>query len=174
MLSPTNWLLASGALSQTTDGGNTWTTVHSGGTTYPFLYQDSAGTYFMPNNQNVITSTDLTAWTQIANSPASISLAGGDSKIFAANQNNFTANAQYYSYAMGNSPTAWTNIPNPNMVEGGWQLHYDSDHHILYSSNFTGGFWRVRTATRRRFSADGSSRRRGARVSPNRPRRSTS
>jgi hypothetical protein len=145
MLSPTHWLLASGALSQTTDGGTTWTTVHSGGTTYPFLYKDAAGTYFMPNNQNIISSTDLTTWTQIANSPASVSLAGGDSKIFAANQNNFNANTQYYSYAMVSAPTVWTNIPNPDIVEGGWMLQYDQDHHILYSSNFYGGFWRVRT-----------------------------
>ncbi len=146
MLSPTTWLEAnmSSGLQRTTNGGGSWTQVHSSGTTYPFLYQDSAGTYLLPNTQGIMSSTDTITWTGIKNSPASISLAGGDSKIFAANQNNFSANAQYYAYAAVSAQTTWTNIMNPSMTEGGWQIHYDADHHILYSANFTGGFWRIR------------------------------
>jgi len=35
-------------------------------------------------------------------------------------------------------------MASPGMKQGGW-LGYDADHHVLYSSNCTQGFWRVVT-----------------------------
>jgi hypothetical protein len=44
--------------------------------------------------------------------------------------------------------TKWEELPPPYTTPadtGGVFLDYDSDHHILYSSNFGGGAWRLVT-----------------------------
>jgi hypothetical protein len=52
------------------------------------------------------------------------------------------------AYSTGDLPaaSAWTTLPTAMMMKNaGWQIHYDADHHVLYSSNFLGGFWRLVT-----------------------------
>jgi hypothetical protein len=45
-------------------------------------------------------------------------------------------------------PTTWSVIPPPPPpadAEGGKALEYDETHHLLYSSNVSGGLWRLVT-----------------------------
>jgi hypothetical protein len=41
--------------------------------------------------------------------------------------------------------TTWSDVASPGFTQGADKLGYDSDHHLLYSSNCAEGFWRVRT-----------------------------
>jgi hypothetical protein len=67
---------------------------------------------------------------------------------FAMGKDNFFASDQwsnaYYS-ATGGDWRNWSTLPPPDGTAGAPYLDYDASHHILYSSNFSGGFWRLVT-----------------------------
>jgi hypothetical protein len=53
-----------------------------------------------------------------------------------------------YHVASLTDPTKWSSFPPPAALpkdQGAPFLDYDQAHHILYSSNFAGGVWRVVT-----------------------------
>ena len=39
----------------------------------------------------------------------------------------------------------WSKMAAPGMTQGGMDIAYDRQHHVLYSSNSKQGFWRVVT-----------------------------
>ena len=53
-------------------------------------------------------------------------------------------NASAYSVASLSAPDSWAPLDNapPQEGGGGWMVHADADHNLLYSSSFRGGFWR--------------------------------
>ena len=50
----------------------------------------------------------------------------------------------YYTSAVSDGRT-WSKMAAPAMTQGGMDLAYDRQHHVLYSSNCKQGFWRVVT-----------------------------
>jgi len=51
----------------------------------------------------------------------------------------------FYATALESSPKQWNPMQSPGMTQGGYDLGYDVDHHVFYSSNCRQGFWRVVT-----------------------------
>jgi hypothetical protein len=137
----------------TTDNGATWTNLSpdpsqfwafAGGEVeiHP-VPRAPDGTYFLSVKQGVVKSIDGGhSWSLIPNSGGStVGLVIGDGYLFASDQ--WTAN---YRKAPVADTTQWQTIPPPAGLppnQGAPYLDYDSAHHILYSSNFMGGFWRV-------------------------------
>jgi hypothetical protein len=89
----------------------------------------------------VIKSADGIEWTMIPGSPACTGLAGDGTTLFASNR--------YGSQAVWTSTgdfSTWTPYESPASATGGaWIMRYDRDHNLLYSTNSTSGFWRVKT-----------------------------
>ena len=78
-----------------------------------------------------------------ANSPMSFALAIGDGQLYVCPE--FNASFRTASLA---DPTSWTALPSPTMRAPNWGsafLDYDEAHHILYSSSFQGGLFRMVT-----------------------------
>jgi hypothetical protein len=63
--------------------------------------------------------------------------------LFSTFQNN-TSGQPFYS-SPETSPATWAKVMTPTMSQGGSGMDYDPDHHILYSSNYGAGLWRVVT-----------------------------
>jgi hypothetical protein len=92
----------------------------------------------------LLKSKDAKTWTVVAGSPSGLELCltVGDGKVYMAD---FYSGK--YFVADETDLSHWTSFPAPFTVGGGKQgpifLEFDEAHHILYSSNFTGGLWRV-------------------------------
>jgi hypothetical protein len=91
---------------------------------------------------SVITSMDLVNWTLIPNSPRS-SVVTGDGETMFSSVTDLNPSTPYYTSSDG---VIWAAYPSSKLGKGSWTMKYDLDHHLLYSSNGTAGFWRVRTA----------------------------
>jgi photosystem II stability/assembly factor-like uncharacterized protein len=143
MLDPTTWLLMTQdtGIWRTADGGKTWQNVYMG-SCLPSLYRGPDGAYYVPaNNAGVVRSTDGINWMPIAGSPATGALVGSGDTLYVSTP--FVA-VGYATYTIGGS-TQFTPLPKTPTQQGGWMLRYDPDHHVLYSSNFGDGFWRLVT-----------------------------
>jgi hypothetical protein len=89
-------------------------------------------------------STDGISWSQLRGTPNSGSLAADGTTMFTSQRQ---ADAAHRYYVSTGDPTVWTVYPSPApaMTNGSWLMRYDPDHDLLYTSNETGGFWRVKT-----------------------------
>jgi hypothetical protein len=142
----------------TTDDGMSWTNVAPPGQegaaggeyTHRPIWQ-SNGTYYLPAfNQDgqggpggLLSSTDGTSWSSVANSIPSTNAVGfafGNGQLYLSS---YTGNT--YGTAPATDPANWTPLPSPPAAEGSSFLEYDTAHDILYSSNWTGGLWRMVT-----------------------------
>jgi hypothetical protein len=99
----------------------------------------------MSAQQGVLTSPDGVKWTPIPNSPAGRALIGDGTTLFTSNRNQMMPAGEPYRSAPEANPTTWNTYASPAVSQGGWQLHYDDAHHVLYSSAEHAGLWRVRT-----------------------------
>jgi hypothetical protein len=92
--------------------------------------------------EGIVRSTDGRTWSFIPNSNGRfVGFAAGDGRLFAADQWSTS-----YVTASDRDPTHWTRIPPPADLpadQGAPYLDYDTAHHILYSSNYAAGLWRV-------------------------------
>jgi hypothetical protein len=144
LLNYKTWVLTNsqGGLYLTTDEGASWNQI-SKDPAYPYLYQPTTmgpPFFLISPGAGVLQSTDGMAWNTLATSPSGAAIVGDGMFLYTAGGNGA------YSYASLSDPTTWTALPSPGaMAQGGFDLGYDSDHHILYSSNALGGFWRIRT-----------------------------
>ena len=138
----------------TTDHGATWNKVSGigGSCAGEFTHRPvwkSGGTFYLPacNADGIITSPDGRSWAPLAGVPG-----GGYPLGFAIGGGNFYVGHfndwNYYSASIA-APRTWTKMPAPAGAGSGKQgpvfLEYDDAHHLLYSSNFTGGVWRIVT-----------------------------
>lgn len=145
LLDSKTWLYIDGAIWRTGDAGANWTKVLNGGA-FDSLYHATNGKYYVAGGTGVYESADSISWTLIPNSPHSIHIVGDGTSIFTTMKECDGPGCQPYFSAKESDPTKWTPYPAPpDLIRGGWLLHYDPDHHFLYSSNEFGGFWRVRT-----------------------------
>jgi hypothetical protein len=152
-INATTWLYMSQDIGiwRTTTSGQTWQQIldasfagHAPGQ----LYQAKSGTYYMGFNDGLLTSADGLQWTKLANSPNTYisGLVGDGDTMYASHAfpTTYTPFEPYYT-ASESAPATWSNMPSPMMVNGGEKMVYDPDHHLIYSSNYTAGVWRLRT-----------------------------
>jgi hypothetical protein len=94
--------------------------------------------------EGILQSTDGKAWSLIPNSGGrSVGFAMGDGHLYSADQ--WTAT---YHTAVEGSSAAGSTLPAPMPIpadQGAPYLAYDTPHHVLYSSNWAGGLWRLVT-----------------------------
>lgn len=147
----------------TTDRGASWQEIKPGPgviganggeyTVRPFV-PGADGIYYLPlaqqggANGGLLKSTDGKSWSVIANSPKGnydLGFVRGDGHLYMADRG-----GQTYYVASETDAATWTKLPNPDELatqtgQGGVYLDYDAGHHILYSSNFEGGAYRLVT-----------------------------
>jgi len=143
ILNRTTWLNFTGTgIFATQDSGKTWAkTFDVGGLNQTGeIYKADDGNYYSSSFGGVAKSADGLKWTLIDGSPHAGALAGDGTTMFTsareANPPYMTANGDY---------TQWADYPATDVKKGSWLMRYDKDHHLLYTSNETGGFWRVQT-----------------------------
>ena len=150
VLGSDNWIYADPATStyRTTDHGKTWKVVGPGaqggeGRARPIPVAPD-GAYYLPTDHGVLKSADQGAsWSMLASSPMSFALAIGDAQLYTCPE--FSASFRTASLA---DPTSWSELPSPALRAPNWGsafLDYDEAHHILYSSSFQGGLFRMVT-----------------------------
>jgi hypothetical protein len=108
------------------------------------LFHAADGTFYLTSLSGIVKSSDAHTWSLIPNSGGrTVGFAMGGGKLFSSDQ---WSNS--YHVASETDPTTWTKLPPPpalDPTQGAPFLAYDAAHHILYSSNFAGGLWRVVT-----------------------------
>ena len=140
------WRTSTGGVS--TGGNPAWTQVYNGSVNGG-VYVASDGTYYAGGN-NIILSTDQgTTWNAIANSPSAGSMNGSSPMVDDGTLLYFGDNGGYWTTPIGGSPTITMIASTPVAPDAGGSpladvayVAYDPAHHLLYSSNMDGGFWR--------------------------------
>jgi hypothetical protein len=146
------WLFGGAGLWRSPDHGATWQQLADQSIldVYGRMYRAKNGTRFLGATWGVLMSADGDSWSQIPNSGESMhaGITGDGTTLFRSNKGacfDVDTNAMYYGTALESNPRQWMPMPSPGMSQGGYDLGYDVDHHILYSSNCRLGFWRVVT-----------------------------
>jgi photosystem II stability/assembly factor-like uncharacterized protein len=151
MIDDKTWFFGNGGgLWRTSDGGSSWTEVYKDGSGSVFTAED--GSYYVAGRFTTLHSSDGVNWVELEGSHGGASV-NGSSPITSDGTHIYSAQGAYggseptggwYWSAPARNPTSWSNVFNPIMTDfGGSNLAYDSDHHLLYSSNLSSGFWRV-------------------------------
>lgn len=145
-----NWIYATpfGSTYRTTDHGKSWKVVgpaiEAGESAHHPLVPAPDGTYYLPSDSGVVQSNDQGAsWTLIPNTPGGYGFAMGGGHLYTCPEFNLSFKAAALPH-----PTTWTSLANPVSRapnRGSAFLDYDDAHHILYTSNFQGGLFRMVT-----------------------------
>jgi hypothetical protein len=155
VIDATTWIYATvfNGMWLTTDRGATWKNVTPTGVigatggeyTHRPIPQGPDGTYYLPSvsKGGLLSSTDAKTWTLLPGSPSGsyeLGFAIGGGHIFLGDRNDGS-----YNMSTDVKPTTWTSLPKSpaGANEGAVFLDYDDKHHVLYSSNFEGGTWRM-------------------------------
>jgi hypothetical protein len=145
------WLYGSqsNGIWRTSDGGATWSLVgatwggHNGGQ----LYRAAGGTFYLAGPAGMLRSLDGASWSLLPGIGSGLIGLAGDGTTMWASNGPYQADAPYLPYF--SSPESdgehWATASSPLLRAGGFELGYDAEHHVLYSSNFASGFWRVVT-----------------------------
>jgi hypothetical protein len=143
------WGSSSNGFWRTSDSGASWqaipgmTTSHRQGSG---LVRTTAGAFFVAGADGIWGSPDGVAstWKLAPNTgPIVGGLVTDGSTMFSCTcySANFCDAARYLRSAESDG-LKWTQIPSPKFNDGG-TLAYDKGHHLLFSSNFQVGLWRV-------------------------------
>jgi hypothetical protein len=134
----------------TTDHGASWQTVTPSGASAfgggevenHGISRGSDGTYYLTSYQGIVKSSDGHTWSLIPSSGGrSVGFVIGGGHLYSSDMWSPT-----YHVAKESDPTTWSVFPAPSGLTGGAPyLDYDPAHHVLYSSNFEAGLWRVVT-----------------------------
>lgn len=140
-------------------GGPTWTEVQLPGAPSPTeqfsaggVYIATDGSFYTSGTFQVIHSTDGLHWTSVSQeyAPApfsvngSISIVDTGKTLYACNSGNSASLSPSWYFTAPLSPASdLAQATTTPMLEGGAYLAYDPVNDILYSSNMTGGFWRL-------------------------------
>ena len=151
VISAQHWTYGGSELWLTTDGGAHWSKVTPQGTwafsngevsTHPIV-QTKDGTYVLTSGFGIVTSKDGITWKlqpNFSQQLVSITLRGG--RLFAANQ----WNKNGIFTALETDLSKWVNVPPvPDLPDnlGAPFIDYDPVNHVLYTSHFAGGLWRL-------------------------------
>jgi len=148
MINSNLWFYAStwgDGLWRTSNAGKSWDNVHGGNPTDSFYIADDGTFWTTSLSEGVIKSTDQgVTWSVIPDSPHVRALVGDGTTLFVSNRNEGTPYKPYLS-APESDPTKWATLESPLLPRGGWVIHLDRQHNVLYSSTESNGFWRVKT-----------------------------
>jgi hypothetical protein len=142
MIDSKTWLFGNPfySLTRTTDQGATWTKIADDGGYW--LYRTAKGDYFLAGAAHGIQhSNDGINWTQTQTGPFYAVV--GDGQTLYASPRYCDTNCVYTSPETDGK--TWKSITTAVKGHGAVDMIYDPDHHLVYSSNEGGGFWRVRT-----------------------------
>jgi hypothetical protein len=138
-----------GGLYRTSNAGKTWTLLTSDQSYAYEPFHRPGQKYYLPVAFGLSVSTDGVAWNQLANSPGTHIVTTSDKRIYAATGgwyvSGHTEPFNPITSAPIDNPATWTVDTGYSNKWGSGDLQYDADHHMLYTSNGLGGFWRVRT-----------------------------
>jgi hypothetical protein len=114
---------------------------HNGGQ----LYRSKDNVFYHSGPAGLLRSPDGIAWSRMANvGSGMIGITGTGTSLFASH-GPYAEDPAYLPYFT--SPEAdgkaWARLTTPLLSTGGYELAYDPDHHLLYSTNATAGFRRV-------------------------------
>jgi photosystem II stability/assembly factor-like uncharacterized protein len=141
-LSSSTWIAPSnGNLYRTTDRGVTWqdvsATVAGGHSGADAVHRADNGNYYLGSPNGVIHSADGINWALIPNSGNWVkSTPGAGLSVFASGKTGFRR-------ASANDDSNWSPMPGSPGFDDGCFAGYDVDHHILYASCGSNGFFRV-------------------------------
>lgn len=148
------WGAETNGLWRTDDDGDSWSQVAENGSighAKGQLHRTDEGRYFLGGSSGILTSADGTSWSLISGSGPQLvtGLVSDGTNMYASSGfpwNPGQGPPPYHPFytAPESDGMAWTNMDSPLLANGG-QLAYDTDHHVLYSSNGDAGFWRVVT-----------------------------
>jgi hypothetical protein len=134
---------------RTGNSGGSWEQITGMSTTHrqgAQLYRAPNGAFYVSGVDGIWRSPDgkASTWARVFNVGAHWGgMIGSGSMIYASNCYAYGfCTPQYFSSPIDDG-TNWTVMNSPNLVEGG-TFAYDSAHQLLYSSNFSAGFFRVR------------------------------
>jgi len=143
------WLYASqsNGMWRTSDGGATWKVIdaawggHNGGQ----LYRAKNKVFYHSGPAGLLRSSDGISWSRMASTGNGMIGITGDGSALYASHGPYAEAPPYLPYytAPETDGQAWTHLTSPLLATGGYELAYDPDHHLLYSTNATAGFWRV-------------------------------
>jgi hypothetical protein len=144
----------SNGLWRTTTGGvspdgtsSAWTKVFSG-TVNGSVYKATNGVYYVGGSLTGW-STDGISWQTIPNSPGGLSHNGSTNMVDDGTTFYGANGSAYYTAPLAAGALTFSKMASsaPLTSAGSTvaQLDYDKSHHILYSNNLSGGFWRVVT-----------------------------
>jgi hypothetical protein len=142
MIDTKTWLFGNPfySLTRTTDQGATWSKIADDGGYW--LYRTDKGDYFLAGAAHGIQhSNDGINWTQTQTGPFYAVV--GDGETLYASPRYCDTNCVYTSPETDGK--TWKSIATAVKGHGAVDMIYDPDHHLVYSSNEGGGFWRVRT-----------------------------
>jgi photosystem II stability/assembly factor-like uncharacterized protein len=141
--------LGSGGLYRTSDAGKSWARVTSAQSYAYEVFHRPGGKYYLPVAFGLAVSDDGITWTTPANSPGAQVVTTSGTRIYAGTGGfcvaSHTELFNPIASAAIDNPTTWTVDKSYSNNYGSGDLQYDADHHMLYTSNCLGGFWRVRT-----------------------------
>jgi hypothetical protein len=159
MVDAKTWFYATNScpgIYRTTTGGvspdgtsSAWTEVYSGCASGS-VYESSKGVFYSGGN-DILWSADGIGWMTMANSPATSSLNGSIPMIDDGTTFYVGGALGYYTAPVSSGVLALTQIAStpvtsvpksPVEVAPTAYMNYDAAHHVLYSSNLDGGFWR--------------------------------
>jgi len=153
-LTSDSWLFSSSSngMWSSTDHGAHWTQIpnaqisHGAGQ----LYRAPNGSYFLGSATGVLYSANGSAWETVPGSGNNAAGVVGDgTTVWTGMAYPFnptqrpTTPAQLFRTAQISAPTTWTTLASPSLTSGGTVLAYDPDRHILYSTNYWEGVYRV-------------------------------
>ena len=143
------WFFAnpwSDGLWRTDDAGATWKSVRGYGATDSMYIGDDGRFFTTSLTEGILESKDRgVTWAALPDSPHVRAVVGDGTTLYASNRNESSTPFQPYQAASEADPSQWKTYPSPDLPRGGWVLHYDRLHNLLYSSTENNGFWRVRT-----------------------------
>jgi hypothetical protein len=143
------WLYASqsNGMWRTSDGGATWKVIDSGwgGHNGGQLYRSKDGTFYHSGPAGLLRSADGIAWSRMANVGSGMIGVTGTGTTLYASHGPYAEQPTYLPYytASESDGQVWMRLTTPLLSTGGYELAYDPDHHLLYSTNATAGFRRV-------------------------------
>ena len=160
MLNDKTWFFSTGGgtIWRTVDAGATWNMVYNGFAIGEYnssgcIYTARDGSFYTGGGRGMAHSADGIVWKPMPNTPPSGGPNGGCTII--EDDSNFYVSMGLVAYspafngwlyaAASPTPRNWAQpANNPAVITGAGSLRYEADHKLLYSSNATAGFYRVR------------------------------
>jgi len=149
VLDATSWLYgAPSGLFLTTDHGASWKDVTPSAASFGGgevenheIHRGRDGTYYLTTYQGIAKSSDGHTWSLLPNSGGrSVGLTSCNGQLYSSDQW-----SGGYHTASDSDPSKWSTVPPPPAPgnQGAPFVDCDAPHHLLYSSNFAGGLWRL-------------------------------